>query len=311
MILEKQILEDFIGERLDKSIFIILKNYSRTEVQGFIKNGFIKVNNCTVKPSYIISSSDLILVELANPKNEIIVKENLNIDLIFENMDFFIVNKPSGVLTHLDSKYKTNTLINTFIDKIKISDFEDKKRPGIVHRLDKDTSGLILITKNLKAYNYFVDIFKERKIEKKYYTLVLGLMEHKKGIIDSPITRDIKNRKKMGVSVDKKAKNAITEYEVIDEFEFKGQCFSFLDITLKTGRTHQIRVHMSAISHPVFGDYLYGNKKINDKFKKELNRMFLQAYSLKFNERKSNNEMVFNIDIDNDLKQFLDKCVKI
>lgn len=202
-----------------------------------------------------------------------------NIEIIFENEDFLVINKPAGILVH-STKYNEESLVNWLIKHYpNIVDVgEDKSRPGIVHRLDKDTSGLLIISKNQKTFDYFKKLFQEHRIKKGYYALVYGEFKNKKGIIDKPIgivASSIKRStaaKKM-----KELKEAITEYEVIKSFDFENEKLTLLRVFPKTGRTHQIRVHLASIGHPIVGDKIYGRKK-----EKMLVRLFLHAYLLEF-----------------------------
>ncbi|MGB9847811.1 MAG: RluA family pseudouridine synthase [Minisyncoccia bacterium] len=214
------------------------------------------------------------------------------IKIIFENEDFLVVNKPNGLLVH-SAKKDEKTLVDWLLNRYpKIKDVgEDRTRPGIVHRLDRETSGLLLVAKNQKAFEYFKKLFQEHQIKKGYLALVYGEFKNKKGIIDKPIgivSSSIKRStaaKKM-----KELKEAITEYEVVDSWEFEGEKYSLLKVFPKTGRTHQIRVHLSSIGHPIVGDKIYGRKK-NDLSP----RLFLHAYFLEF---KAPNGTVLHLESD-------------
>ncbi|MDD3614128.1 MAG: RluA family pseudouridine synthase [Candidatus Pacebacteria bacterium] len=214
-----------------------------------------------------------------------------NIEIVFENKDFLVVNKPAGLLVHRvaheqahelihEKIYEQKTLVDWLVKRYpKIIDVgEDKNRPGIVHRLDRETSGLLIVAKNQKTFDYFKKIFQEHRIKKGYLALVYGEFKNKKGVINKPIgivASSIKRStaaKKM-----KELKEAITEYEVLTSFEYQGEKFSLVKVSPKTGRTHQIRVHLSSIGHPVVGDKIYGRKK-----EKIVSRLFLHAYLLEF-----------------------------
>ena len=214
------------------------------------------------------------------------------IDIIFENEDFLVINKPAGLLVHQINKPE-KTLVDWLINRYpKIKEVgEDKTRPGIVHRLDRETSGLLLIAKNQKAFNYFKKLFQEHQIKKGYFALVYGEFKNKKGEINKPIgivASSIKRStaaKKM-----KELKEAVTEYEVIKSFEYEGEKFSLLKVFPKTGRTHQIRVHLSSIGHPILGDKIYGRRRQNFS-----PRLFLHAYLLEF---KAPNGSVLHLESD-------------
>lgn len=199
--------------------------------------------------------------------------------IIFENQDFLVIEKPAGTLVH-STKHNEKSLIDWLIKRYPkiVSVGEDKTRPGIVHRLDREASGLLIIAKNQKSFEYFKKLFQEHKIKKGYLALVYGELKEKRGLIDKPIgivSSSIKRStaaRKM-----KEVKNAITEYEVIKTFEYAKEKFSFLQVFPKTGRTHQIRVHLASIGHPIVGDKIYGRKK--EKIK---SRLFLHAFLLEF-----------------------------
>lgn len=229
------------------------------------------------------------------------------INILFENDDYMVVEKPAGISVHPSETSDEPTMIEELRPKINLKDF-DSDRPGVVHRLDKDTSGILIVAKNKISYAYFVKLFKNRKIEKHYFVLVRGLLKHKKAMIDSPITRDLKNRTKMSVSANKDAKNAVTIYEVVAEYKTELGNLTLLDVNIKTGRTHQIRVHMKAIDHPVVMDESYGDKKLNSSFSESygLKRQFLHAYMLKFKDPDGNTK-IFRTDLPEDLKNVIVK----
>jgi len=237
-----------------------------------------------------------------------------NIKIVFENKDFLVINKPPGLLVHgvnhrsvheniHESIHKQKTLVDWLIKRYpKIIDVgEDKNRPGIVHRLDKETSGLLIIAKNQKAFDYFKKLFQEHRIKKGYLALVYGEIKNKKGVINKPIgivASSIKRStaaKKM-----KELKEAITEYEVLRSFDYQGEKFSLLKVFPKTGRTHQIRVHLASIGHPVVGDKIYGRKK-----EKIVSRLFLHAYLLEFN-LPDDGILRLESELPDDLKQILE-----
>ncbi|MFA6305266.1 MAG: RluA family pseudouridine synthase [Candidatus Gracilibacteria bacterium] len=226
-------------------------------------------------------------------------------NILFENKDYLVVEKPSGICVHPSDTSDEVTLIDQLKSKIELKDL-DPVRPGVVHRLDKDTSGILIVAKNKVSYDYFVKMFKNRKIEKHYYVLVRGILKHKKAIIDSPISRDVKNRVRMNVSASIGAKNALTVYEVLHEYKTAFGNVSLLDVNIKTGRTHQIRVHMKAIDHPVVMDETYGDKQFNVAFFGEvgLKRQFLHAYFLGFKDPQGDKK-IFRSDLPKDLNDIV------
>lgn len=311
MIIKGKKILPFAGQRIDKVLKILFPDFSRERLKAFINKPLVFVNNSSVKSSYLLKNTDVLDIKELKNKPFVIKKQDLNIEILFEDSDKLVVFKPCGVLTHMDTNYRENTLINALVDKIHLEEFEEKNRPGIVHRLDKDTSGILLVCKNLKCRDFYIEQFKKRKVEKRYYAIVFGHLKDKKGIIDSPIIRDLKTRKKMTVSSDKKAKPSITHFEVLKEFKLQNMKFALLELDLKTGRTHQLRVHLSAISHPIVGDFLYGSKKENEDLKNISKRMYLESYKISFKDNLSSEFLTFKKELSEDFKSFLsnlDEC---
>ncbi|MFA6295770.1 MAG: RNA pseudouridine synthase [Patescibacteria group bacterium] len=220
--------------------------------------------------------------------------------IVFEDNDVLIINKPAGLVVHPDNTYKDNTLSDFVVENYpEIKNVGQSLRPGIVHRLDKDTSGLIIVAKNKSAYDYLIDIFKNRQIEKKYFALVYGIMKEKKGII----VYSLEKKGKVRARLSKTSKPAVTRYEVIKEF---GDKFSLLDVKIETGRTHQIRVHLAKIGHPIVGDQEYRFRKLDPT---KLKRQFLHAHYLKFKLPSGENK-TFEIELSDDLQIFLNELTK-
>lgn len=278
------------GVRLDKFLAENLPDCSRSRIQKMVKCGDVLVNDEKAKSSKVLNALDVVTVDIKEEVIEDIEPEEIDIEILHETSDYMVVNKPCGMVVHpSDTGYRSGTLVNAILGMIKVEDFEDTLRPGIVHRLDKDTSGLMVVVKNSKAYDYFIEQFKNRKVFKRYVALVRGGLEHSEGVINSPIARDPVNRKKMSVVSD--GKDAVTKYKILENFELGREfSLSYLDVRIETGRTHQIRVHMSAIEHPVVGDDVYGmsafNKKVELKF--GLKRQFLHAAELGFEDMEGN-----------------------
>lgn len=244
--------------------------------------------------------------------------------ILDEAKDFLVIAKPCGMLVH-----PTSTASNASNSATVVFELKDKMnkdfyksflhkgkdfRPGIVHRLDKTTSGVMIVARNQKGYEYFIDQFKNKLVEKTYYALVKGKLQYKEGIIDSPIGRKLQDRKKMDVVGDGTGKPAVTQYKVLQEFSlWEGSYASFVEIHPKTGRTHQIRVHMSAIGHHVIGDKVYGIGSFNSKFEKEygLERIFLHAYRIAFVNPETDKKVSYKVDLPKELKEILDKLKKI
>ncbi len=250
-------------QRIDKYITVFVENATRTKVQKSINMGNVLVNGNFVKSNYILKPYDEIDIELPVPDKQEIVPENIPLDIIFEDEFLLVVNKPAGMVTHPAYKNYSGTLVNAVMfyslkKKDSLSSLNGFERAGIVHRLDKDTSGLLVIAKDETTHSKLSDLFMRHDIEREYNAIVWGHFRNKEGIIESRLARDRKDRKKVAVLRDDEegGKNAITMYEVLKEFEF----LSLLRLRLKTGRTHQIRVHLSSKGHPVFGDETYGGR---------------------------------------------------
>lgn len=283
--------------RLDSYLADTL-NKSRNFIQKLIDNESILVNNEVKSKKYIVKNGDDIeisfdiLDELDN-----IVPTKMDLDIVYEDDDLIIINKPKGLVVHPGAGNYNNTLVNGLMYYTKsLSDVNGIVRPGIVHRIDKDTSGLLIICKSNETHNEIAKQLQDKTCFRKYICIVEGTISNDEGVIDAPIGRDSHNRKKMCVT-DKNSKNAITEFKVLDRFSN----YSLVECELKTGRTHQIRVHMSYIHHPVINDQTYNNKQIDDK------GQFLHAYYLSFVHPKTNKRLEFKTDIPNYMKEFVIK----
>lgn len=291
--------------RLDKYLTEIHPELSRAKIQKIIKLGKVLVNGSACRSSYNVSDGDDVRILALDKEEKFVLRhEKSDISVLYEDDLYFVVEKPAGVAVHpSETGSLSGTLVHAFLDKIKIDDFNDPYRPGVVHRLDKDTSGLVVMVKNSAGYDYFVNLFKTRKIEKRYLALVRGSLKHMTGVIDSPIGRDFRDRKRMAVVSGVDGKPAITEYIVMEEFSG----LSMLDVCIKTGRTHQIRVHMSAIGHPVAGDTVYGDSTLNKRLFSEfgLSRQFLHAYRLSFVDPTTKKEVTFTSDLPSDLQSIV------
>lgn len=207
--------------------------------------------------------------------------------ILYKNKDVLVINKPAGMIVHPQNKNDDRgSVAEIFVDDKKITKNAcvDKLRPGIVHRLDRDTSGALILARNKKSYTYFVEQFKKRAVNKIYWALVFGKPQYPEGIIDSPIGRGVRDRQRMAVSYLDAGKEAITHYKSLAVYKFEKYVFTLLEVDIKTGRTHQIRVHMAAIGNPILGDHEYGNKKINAYLsgKIGLTRQFLHAKMIQF-----------------------------
>ena len=244
------------GVRLDKYIATHISTISRTRVQELIKQKLITTNGLQTKLSYKVNTNDKINIEIPSPQPLSLDPENLNLDIIYEDADVAVVNKPQGMVVHPSAGHTSGTLVNALMYHVKdLSSINGVVRPGIVHRIDKDTSGLLMIAKNDKAHNALAAELKDKKSLRKYVAIVHGNLPNDRGVIEAPIGRSDKDRKKQAVTA--KGKPAVTRFTVLELF---GN-YTLVELQLETGRTHQIRVHMAYIGHPVAGDPLYGPRK--------------------------------------------------
>ncbi len=279
--------------RLDNYMTSILDT-SRSNITKHIKDGTIKVNDKMVKSGYMLKEKDIITYSEWKETTEV-EKENIPLDIYYEDEDVLVVNKKSGMVVHPGSGNYHGTLVNAltyYTDEL--SDINGTDRPGIVHRIDKDTSGLLLISKNNKAHQILSDDFKNKRIKRKYIALVSGVINENTGKINAPIGRSLTDRKKMCVT-DKNSKSAITNFTVLERYKNS----TLIECILETGRTHQIRVHMSYIGHPVINDPAYG-KKINDY------GQLLHAYYLGFNHPTTKKFMEFTCPLEDKFNEMLE-----
>ena len=271
-------------------------NISRSSVTKMIKEEKILVNNLKTKSGYILKNKDIIEYEYILEKQNLL-KQNIKLDIIYEDEDIMVINKPSGLVVHPGNGVKKDTLVNGLLNYTsKLSNRDDPIRPGIVHRIDKDTSGLLLITKTDESYEIMKARFKKHNIKRKYIALVSGVIEHNSGKINAPIGRDEKNRIKYTVT-EKNSKNAITNFTVMERYKDA----TLIKCILETGRTHQIRVHMKYINHPIINDPVYG-KMINESY-----GQMLHAYYIGFNHPITNEFLEFKVDIDKTFNKILDE----
>lgn len=245
------------GERIDKYLSDYIENLSRSYIQKQIENGQLQVNENKVKSNYKIKTDDSIIFTIPESIVPDIKPENIPIEIIYEDEDVCIVNKPQGMVVHPSAGHYEGTLVNALLFHLngRLSGINGVLRPGIVHRIDKDTSGLLIICKNDKSHEAVSEQLKDHSCMRCYHLIVHGVIKDDEGTIDAPIGRSKNDRKKMAVEED--GKNAVTHYKVIERFKD----YTYLECRLETGRTHQIRVHMSYIGHPLMGDPVYCGKK--------------------------------------------------
>ncbi|WP_107839229.1 RluA family pseudouridine synthase [Metasolibacillus meyeri] len=247
------------GERIDKALASLQEEWSRTQINNWVTDGVVKVNGAEVKAKYKVREGDIIEVDVPEPESLEVIAEDLALNIVYEDADVVVVNKPKGMVVHPAPGHMTGTLVNGLMHHCKdLSGINGVLRPGIVHRIDKDTSGLLMVAKNDVAHESLVNQLVEKSVTRKYTALVHGHIAHDKGTIDAPIGRDTKDRQKQAI-VDN-GKNAVTHFQVIERF---GD-YTLVECRLETGRTHQIRVHMQYIGFPLVGDPKYGLKKTID-----------------------------------------------
>ncbi|MGF9976097.1 RluA family pseudouridine synthase [Viridibacillus arvi] len=254
------VMQELNGERIDKAFAAMQQDWSRSQIQTWLKDGIVMVNDEPVKTKYKVKEGDVISVTPPETEPLEIVAEDLNLEIVYEDSDVIVVNKPKGMVVHPAPGHATGTLVNGLMYHCKdLSGINGVARPGIVHRIDKDTSGLLMVAKNDKAHESLVQQLVDKTVTRRYTALVHGHIPHDKGTIDAPIGRDSRDRQKMGV-VDN-GKHAITHFTVIDRL---GVDYTLVQCRLETGRTHQIRVHMNYIGYPLAGDPKYGPRKTLD-----------------------------------------------
>ena len=246
------------GERLDKYLSLALSEYSRSYLAQQITAGNVSVSGKTVKSSYRIREGEHILLCMPEPEPLSVLPENLPLSILYEDDDLLVINKPQGMVVHPAAGHTSGTLVNAILYHCRdsLSGINGILRPGIVHRIDKDTSGLLVICKNDAAHLSLAEQLKEHSITRKYRAIVSGVLKGDEGTVDSPIARDPKDRKKMKCGMPD-GRRAVTHYRVLRRFR---NC-TYIECQLETGRTHQIRVHMASIGHPVLGDQVYGPAK--------------------------------------------------
>ncbi len=286
------------GLRLDKALVVFCPEKSRSYLSLLISDGHCLVNGEVQKASFKVKEGDEIKLDIPDPVELVIKKEDIPLDIVYEDDDILIINKPQGMVVHPSAGHHEHTLVNAIMNHCKdLSGINGVIRPGIVHRIDKDTSGLICIAKNDKAHEFLAEQLKDHTMARTYVALVRGAIKEETGTINMPIGRDNKNRQKMAV-VREGGKNAITHFKVLERFA----THTLIECSLVTGRTHQIRVHMSQIGYPVEGDPLYAGKNYDKLYK---GGQLLTAIKLKLIHPTTKKEMEFSIDIPDYFQEIL------
>ncbi len=277
---ENKFIVEELKTRLDKYLAENIKDLSRSQIQRDIEAGLVVVNGSVITESkFVVRKGDWIRCQLASDKRQetSLQATNTPLKVLYDNHGLLIIDKPAGLAAHPGAGFKGETLASALLYNFKdIREVGEEHRPGIVHRLDKDTSGVILVAKTPEMYDFLKDAFFERKVKKEYLALVWGKMEKPHGLIDAPIGSSKTDFRKMTAKNPKLAKPALTEYQVLEILENPKTLdkYSLIRVKLHTGRTHQIRVHLSSVGHPLMGDSLYGGKKTRLE---GLNRQFLHA----------------------------------
>jgi len=288
------------GDRLDKYLSERLPGRSRSEVQRWIKEGRVTVDGAVLKPSYKVQAGEQVVVQVPAPEIHELLPEPIPLDVLYEDADLLVINKPAGMVVHPAHGNWSGTLVNAVLHHCpELADADSEQRPGIVHRLDKDTSGLIVVAKHEAARQHLQAQFKARTVSKGYLALLEGHLEPREGRIEAAIGRDPQQRKRMAVlPLARGGREAITHYRVLGYYDD----YTLIEAKPQTGRTHQIRVHFAYIKHPVVGDTVYGRRKQRLRCP----RQFLHAHRLGF-RLPSNDEWVeFSAELPADLQQVLD-----
>jgi 23S rRNA pseudouridine1911/1915/1917 synthase len=299
------------GKRLDIVVSSFLTSCSRSLAASLIQKGNIFVGDNLKKPGYRVKAGDKITGRIPEPDPVSLSPEPIEIDILYQDSDIIVINKPPGIVVHPAPGHYSGTIVNALLFHCKdLAGIGGEMRPGIVHRLDKETSGLLVAAKNDSAHASLSSQFKERRIKKRYLALVHGNMEENAGTVELPIGRDVSDRKRMSV-LTRKPRIAVTNWEVAERLGV----VSLLRIDLKTGRTHQIRVHCSAIKHPVVGDKVYGYGRIKSpdadkrgiyELLKSVKRQMLHAWRISFRHPGTNRIMEFEAPVPDDMAQLID-----
>lgn len=286
--------------RIDKVLAERLKEYSRSQIQQWLKNQNVSLHGEPVRANYKVKSGDQLIIEIPDPEELDLTPESLDLEIVYEDEDVAVVNKPQGMVVHPAAGHTHGTLVNGLLYQLKnLSSINDVIRPGIVHRIDKDTSGLLMVAKNDFAHESLAKQLKDKTSLRKYVALVHGVIPHDKGTIEAPIGRSKTNRKTQAVIED--GRPAVTHFTVLERFDE----FTLVELQLETGRTHQIRVHMQYIGYPLAGDPVYGPRRTLKG-----NGQFLHAKLLGFTHPRTGENLVFEAPLPEIFEETLKKLRK-
>jgi 23S rRNA pseudouridine1911/1915/1917 synthase len=302
-----QVNESDAATRLDAYLAAHIDGWSRARLQRLIEAGDVLVNSKLAKASYKVAAQDEIEVELTPPPESNFTPENIPLDIVFEDDHVIVINKPAGLVVHPAAGVHSGTLANALAYHFQQLSHAGSIRPGIVHRLDKDTSGLLVAAKTESAHESLGDQFRAREVFKSYVALVYGVVKQQSGSVEQPIARDPRNRTRMAIVAG--GRGALSLFKVRHSY----QSFTLLDVELKTGRTHQIRVHLAWLKYPVVGDEVYGSGRENNVQDvqlrariRKLNRHFLHAEQLGFRHPQTGKQLRFTAPLPAELRQFLE-----
>lgn len=285
--------------RIDKVLTSLEPEITRSQLKNLINDGHVTVNGQAVKPKYKVQAGDKISLVKPEPQSLELTPENIPLDIVYEDDDVIVVNKPQGMVVHPAPGHPDHTLVNALLYHSPLSTINGTFRPGIVHRIDKDTSGLLMVAKNDLAHQSLAEQLRNKTNKREYLALVYGQIKEDEGTINAPLGRNPQDRKKQAVV--KSGRHAVTHFKVMKRYDN----FTLVKCILETGRTHQIRVHMKYIGHPLVGDPLYGPRKVIGK-----DGQFLHAALLGFKHPRTGKELVFEAPLPENFQKMLDKLDK-
>jgi len=297
---------DDVSIRLDQFLVKKLPGESRSQIQNWIRKGLLLVNGKNAKTGYQTRVDDQITVTIPTTSGELPLPENIPLDILYDDSDLVVINKPAGIICHLGAGVRSGTLVNALLFHMGSLDTGDASRPGIVHRLDKNTSGVMVVAKTIQAHRNLSLQFKNRSVQKEYLALVYGHLSAAEGTIDMPLGRDPRNRKKISTRA-RKSRSAVTHYSLKKQYG----SFTLLKIRIETGRTHQIRVHLTHKGHPIVGDTLYGGKKYLNlpsnllSAVRDFQRPFLHSHRLVFHHPATGKPVSMEAALPEELQVFL------